>query len=397
MRNFIPLLFATIVMLFFGGIELLLLRFLNKSWWEKTAVRRTAYLLPLLGTLSVLLWGLSEYYQINWLTSASAIWAIVMTVMLVALMASLPLSGVVHFMRWIAERFDSKRQRVNGAVNGERRIFLKGTAVALPLITTSTALGGVTRAFAGARVEKKKLFFEHLPNEFDGLRILHLSDIHLRHYVTLGDLEETLSKASSFSPDMIVLTGDIADDTSLLPDALAMVDQLGAQYGCFGTLGNHEYFRGVARVRQVYDRSPVRLLVNEGLTLQSGTACFYLGGLDDPRFLGGNGPEFYQKGIDKTLAGAGNDIFTLLLSHRPDALDYASSVGVDMTLAGHTHGGQVGFMGRSAFEQIWPHRYLWGHYYIGKSQLYTSSGMGHWFPFRLGCPPEAPLIELKKV
>jgi predicted MPP superfamily phosphohydrolase len=88
--------------------------------------------------------------------------------------------------------------------------------------------------------------------------------------------------------------------------------------------------------------------------------------------------------------------FKILMSHRPDAFDYAASQGINLTLAGHTHGGQIGFMGRSLFDSYWADRYLWGEYRQGRSALYTSSGVGHWFPFRLGCPPEAPIIELRR-
>jgi uncharacterized protein len=84
------------------------------------------------------------------------------------------------------------------------------------------------------------------------------------------------------------------------------------------------------------------------------------------------------------------------MSHRPDAFDHAAVRGIDLTLAGHTHGGQIGMFGRSVFESYWPERYLWGRYERNGSQLYTSAGVGHWFPFRLGCPPEAPVIELTR-
>lgn len=69
---------------------------------------------------------------------------------------------------------------------------------------------------------------------------------------------------------------------------------------------------------------------------------------------------------------------------------------MDLTLAGHAHGGQIGFNGHSAFERIWPDQYLWGPYSVGRSRLYTTSGFGHWFPFRVNCPTEAPLIELAR-
>jgi predicted MPP superfamily phosphohydrolase len=86
-----------------------------------------------------------------------------------------------------------------------------------------------------------------------------------------------------------------------------------------------------------------------------------------------------------------------LMTHRPDAFPPAAERDIDLMLAGHTHGGQVGFAGRSILESSLPGRYLWGKYLLGQSQLYTSCGVGHWFPFRLGCPTEAPIIELKSV
>ena len=80
----------------------------------------------------------------------------------------------------------------------------------------------------------------------------------------------------------------------------------------------------------------------------------------------------------------------------PEGFDPAAKAGVDLTLSGHTHGGQIGFNGKSAFEPLWPDGYLWGGYRRGASSLYTTAGFGDWFPFRLGCPSEAPLLVLKR-
>jgi predicted MPP superfamily phosphohydrolase len=86
-------------------------------------------------------------------------------------------------------------------------------------------------------------------------------------------------------------------------------------------------------------------------------------------------------------------VFRLLLTHRPDAFDAAADCGFDLVLAGHTHGGQIGFGGRSLLD--YPgYPYPWGHYRKRTSQLNTSAGAGHWVPFRLGCPAEAPVVEL---
>ena len=96
------------------------------------------------------------------------------------------------------------------------------------------------------------------------------------------------------------------------------------------------------------------------------------------------------------MQDAPSDAFKVLMSHRAKALDFADRFNVDLILAGHTHGGQIGFNRRSVFENFLANEpYLWGKYKKGKTQLYTSSGVGHWFPFRIGCPAEAPIIVLK--
>jgi len=82
------------------------------------------------------------------------------------------------------------------------------------------------------------------------------------------------------------------------------------------------------------------------------------------------------------------------MSHRPNILPIAAKNNIDLVLSGHTHGAQFGFNNRSIFEKLYPKSYLWGKYQIDNTILYTSSGAGHWFPFRIGCPTEIPIITL---
>jgi hypothetical protein len=121
----------------------------------------------------------------------------------------------------------------------------------------------------------------------------------------------------------------------------------------------------------------------------------FVGGIDDPRRMGVDNSLFFENTIDQVLLDTNDDDFILLMSHRPDAFDYAAGRGVNVMFAGHTHGGQIGLLGRSLFQEVWTDSYFWGYYDLGASRLHVSAGMGHWFPFRLGCPPEAPIIELR--
>ncbi len=397
MRVFVPLLFAVAFILILGFIEVLLLRFLNRPWWEKKWVRRAALFLPLIGTGFVLAWGLSEYYKVTWLVTPSAALAALSAILLVGLMFSLPVSGLIHLVQWLlSRRSQGDGREPAGEIDPRRRTVLKFSAVAVPVITTTMGISGVTRAFLSANVYRREMVFDDLPPELDGFRILHLSDLHLRHYVTLEDLETVLLEAEPHRPDLVLVTGDIADDLSMLPTALRMIDNLDPPHGSFACLGNHEYFRGITHVHRIHDASPVPLLVDEGIRVKIGARHIHLGGIDDPRYLGGATDDFFRTRLDGALKDSITDDFLVVMSHRPDAFDVAVEREVHLVLSGHTHGGQIGLGGRSLFEPIWSNKYLWGHYRRKNSHLYTSSGMGHWFPFRLGCPPEAPVIELRR-
>ena len=395
MRVFGPLVFAVTFILVLGVIEVLLLKFLNRPWWNNKIIKSFSIILPIFGTIGVICWGMGEYHQIKLLATPGTIFAAISSILLVCLMLSLPISGVFHFIQWLLDRkIKTKDATGLDEADPRRRLFLKSAAAVVPAVSLTMGVSGITRAMAGADVYIKPIEFENLPSALEGFKVLHLSDLHLSHYVNLDDLECTLGEAEKFNPDIVLITGDVADDLTLLPDALMMVDQLKTPLGGYACLGNHEYFRGLPHVKRIYSQSPIPLMVNEGIPLNVDNAGLYLSGIDDPRFLNKGGSEFYNGCLDSSLVDSRSDDFLLVMSHRPDVLNFAESHSVNLVLAGHTHGGQIGFMGRSLFEPVWPNRYLWGHYHRGETHLYTSAGMGHWFPFRLGCPPEAPVIKL---
>jgi len=399
MRIFFPIVFAAVFILFLGMMEVILLRLLNREWWDNRKIRRLAWGLPLAGVVTLLIWAAGEYYILPWLAMPGAVLAVLVFVLEIALMLSLPVSGIIRLLGKLVGLLLKRglKKETHEKIDPHRRIFLKGAAAAVPLVTMTMGVTGVARAFTDVRVYVRPITFKDLPPGWEGLRLLHLTDLHLRHYVTLYDLEQVLSDAKILKPEMLLVTGDIADDLDLLTEALAMMTAFNAPLGCYACLGNHEYFRGLSRVKRIFGESQVPLLVNQTVSLAVRGGNLLLGGIDDPVRLRGVKEEFFRRSIDETFGENELSAFSLLMSHRPDALDYASARGLDLVLAGHTHGSQVGLLGRSAFENFWPDRYLWGHYRKEKTHLYTSSGIGHWFPFRLGCPAEAPVIELRRV
>jgi len=397
MSVFYPLLFASTVVLIFGLVEIVLIRFLHRDWWRRRWVKWPAIGLPVAGVICICLWSLGTVKDIRWVLAIGATGTSLAFVLEVALMLSLPFSGALAFLNhaldWLHKR---RRAKAAEPINEQRRVFLKTAAAALPAISLTTGAAGIARGFGPILLPRIEMTFPDLPAALDGFKILQLSDMHLGLYQHLTQLEEVLKDAREHAPDLILVTGDVSDRLDILPDALRMIAEFNAPVGHLASLGNHEYYRGIEEVRRIFDAGPVPLLVDRHAAMPVNGTALTIAGADDPRWLGRDDAQFLERTVAAAMDGAPSDGFAILMSHRPEGLNIAAKWNIPLTLAGHTHGGQVGLFRRSFFEGMLPHRYLWGKYQKGNSQLYTSAGVGHWFPFRLGCPPEAPVIVLKR-
>ncbi len=395
MTEFYPIIAGLIFMLALAGLTAILCKISLPGFWAKYRIGRLIIIITLAGIIFIILWGLGAAgYGIPAGIGAAA--SALVVIAFIALIVSVPLSGLVNLALWVYRRLaDGGTAERSAAPDRSRRRLLKSALQAAPLAAVTAGTGGFIKSFAPTKIRKLKIEFDGLPQSLIGFRILQISDVHLGYYVTLEDFERFVAEALPLKPDLVLITGDLADDLGSLKRALALVEEFAPPFGCFFSLGNHEYYRGVDIFRREIGKTSIQLLVNEGRTINVGEAVVYLGGADDPRRLTKDNTAFLKKTVSLAMAQAPAGSFRILMTHRPEGFDFASSHRIDLTLAGHTHGGQIGFAGRSVFESVVGYRYLWGLYENDQGgKLYTSAGMGHWFPFRLGCPAEAPLIEL---
>jgi predicted MPP superfamily phosphohydrolase len=393
------LIFTAVILLIalllgFGVIALL--RFLNKEWWKNKIVKRVAFGLMVWGMLSIVIWITGYFTKKMWLYNFGSLSTVIVLTLSLSLILTLPFSGFFH---WVNRKLDKRKQKSKETIkkppDKNRRAILKGAAILFPLASITETTVGMASAFGKARVYMLPLEFENLPAGLEGLRILHLTDSHLGIYRNLNDIERVMTEAERFNPDLTVFTGDICDELKFLVDTLSLAASLNPRLGTYACLGNHEYYRGIDTVLRAFGNSNVPLLINKGVELSNNDQQIYLAGIDDPRVMGRDVSDFYAGSVSAALEEAPDDSFKILISHRPDSFDYAAEKGVKLTLSGHTHGGQVGINRKSFWSRFARESYLWGLYKKENSQMYVSSGIGHWFPFRLGCPAEAPVIELK--
>jgi predicted MPP superfamily phosphohydrolase len=397
MSEFYPIVIGLIFIGLLGGAVTLFLKAFNPLWWRKLWIKRAVGITTAVGGIAIICWALGMAYGIRLLLAFGATTAALTIIVLIALILSLPVSGLIHGISWIIKKILQKHQLAEiHSINQNRRYFLKTAAAAIPSITVLAGAGGFGESFASTNIPRIPMTYPDLPQDLRGLKILQISDCHLGFYVGLSALEDLLKDADELRPDLVLVTGDLADDLNLLPEALKLISQVRTKYGAYSSLGNHEYYRGITKVIEIYKNGPIPLLVNEGQLIPIANFKIYIGGADDPRHLRRDNTDFFENTVVRAMAQMPSNSFSILMSHRPEAFDFAAQQGIKLTLSGHTHGGQIGFAGRSVFEPLLSYKYLWGKYFHANgSQLYTTAGVGHWFPFRLGCSSEAPLIILE--
>lgn len=269
--------------------------------------------------------------------------------------------------------------------------ILLGCAAAAPLAVTGA---GVLIARAGLRLEEVDIRVAGLPDDLDGLRIAQLTDIHFGPFFGSAELERAVAMANETRPHLTVVTGDlITQRGDNLVECIRLLSALKADAGVYGCHGNHEYYARALEAATLLGQSyGIRYLRYGAENLRFGDATLRLAGVDyQSMHARGN----YLRKPAKYMPEPG--LFNVLLSHNPDVFPRADELGFQLTLAGHTHGGQVNF--EILHEHLNVARfftpYTRGLYQRGGSSVYVSAGLGTVAaPVRLGAPPEVTLIRL---
>ena len=276
----------------------------------------------------------------------------------------------------------------------KRRRLLKGAA-AFPAAAAAAGVYGGTAGRTSIALREFSVPVPGIDDALDGFRIAQLSDIHLGLFFSLEEWRALLEKAAATGADALAVTGDLFDDDEMNAEAAKILDEFVPRFpkGIWFCYGNHEYFRNIEATEAALAQTRVHVLRDASALVVDGTRPLWFLGVDYPRLR----TLFKLDGaasMETAMAGVPGNAVKVLLAHHPDFFDAAASHGVELALAGHTHGGQLGILGMPIVPPVF--KYMRGVYHVGKTFGYVHSGNGSWFPYRLGCPPEIAVFVLKK-
>jgi hypothetical protein len=239
-----------------------------------------------------------------------------------------------------------------------------------------------------------------LPAAFDGARIVQISDVHVGPHTSRRHLARIADAARDARPDVVVHTGDQVDDFPRdVEHFVAAFGGVTAPLGVFAVAGNHDVIAGWDRVRQGLADAGITVLVNEAVPLERGGERIWLAGTGDPagnawrQGGGGKAAPDVDRALDRVPPGEP----TIALAHNPALWPELARRGVDLTLSGHTHYGQLAIPGlgwniASSFLDL-----SMGMHHRDRSLLYISPGTNYWgVPFRIGTPPEVTVLTLRR-
>lgn len=332
------------------------------------------------------------------------------------LLAFLLVDDIIRLVKWVLNQFGNPAP-VEGAAEASNAIsrskFISQLGLIVAAIPFSAGIWGMARNAYNYQFKRIKVPIANLPEEFEGFKIIQLSDIHSGSFTRTSPIIKAVQKIVDENADVIFFTGDLVN--SMAEEFEPFVDIFGklkAKEGVYSVFGNHDYGDYVrwntledkeANLKALQNHQRGMgwdLLWDENRTIQRGDAKLSIIGVQN---WSSNPKRFKRYGnLQKAYKGAESADVKLLLSHDPshwDAEVTEQFKDIDVTFSGHTHGAQMGI--EIPGIKWSPSQYIYkqwaGLYQKGKQFIYVNRGFGFiGFPGRVGILPEVTVMELEK-
>ncbi len=278
--------------------------------------------------------------------------------------------------------------------------------VALALVMVGMSIYGMTYGWKKFTVTEVAISSPLIPTEFNGYRIVQLSDLHIGTFAESPEaVDDLVAKVNQLQPDVVLFTGDLVNSApEELTEFLEPLSGIQARDGVYSVLGNHDYclyqrydnprdqILNQQRIVELQEQMNWKLLMNENVSLQRDGAEISLIGVENA----GRPPFPSHSDLKKAMVGVPDNSFKILMTHDPThwRREVLDSTDIQLSLAGHTHAMQFKILGFSPSR--WAYDEWAGLYTEKQQQLYINHGTGGNMPFRFGAWPEITLITLNK-
>jgi len=383
---------------------------LDIFWWAisariaKATFARIGVTIFALAQLAGLIWLLTQRFAhaesmalfSKFAMATVFIWHMIFLPLLLLLAIALsPILAMAALIRIARRLRNSNPASVDANVALSRRQFLGvALAAAPPLFNLSFATIAM-RQLDQFRVRRFVLPIVGLPSDLHGLTITQISDMHVGRFTSGRVLREVVRVVNELRTDLVLLTGDLINDAIAdLDHGLDLVRSMQASHGVYLIEGNHDLIENGPEFERRMKDSGIPFLLDESVVITVRGTALQLLGLSWTRARE-NRDVAIAAAVRQLLNQRQPESFPILLAHHPHAFDAAAAASVPLTLAGHTHGGQLMLNEQYGFGPAL-FRYWSGLYTKGASKLIVSNGVGNWFPLRVRAPAELLHLTLRR-
>ena len=278
------------------------------------------------------------------------------------------------------------------------------TVTAAMLVVTVALVYGYVLGQRRFKLTRLEVGLADLPNSLDGLKLVQISDLHLGPFMSASKASGYVEFINSLKPDLVCITGDIADGLGYADEALPVLGRIRARHGVFAILGNHDHYVGADEVAAAVARHTNFTLLRDRVAtvgfqgVGAAGRGLHIVGLEDRGRDWARGLD-HDPELARLVEAVPEGEPMVVLCHRPDNFDQAARLGADLVLCGHTHGGQLALpwprlrpLGLARFMTAYPR----GTYRSGASVLHVNTGLGvTGQQVRLSTPREITLITLQ--
>ena len=359
------------------------------------------------GVLSLILFAKKSIGETNLMINT--LFGLAFSIILIKILIAdfLLIEDIYRFIRFIIEKIT-----IRGDTGFVPRTKITGiSALTVASLFLILCVYGLFYGKYNYKVRNIRLSFEDLPEEFDGFRIVQISDIHSGTFDNFRAVKRGVELIKKQNADLLLFTGDMVNNVAdEIKPYIELFGSITAPYGKYSVLGNHDYGQyykwpsekawqdNMDSLAGYQQQMGFRLLKNESVEINKDSSALLLAGVEN-----WGRPPFHQYGdLNKTFKAGSDSMFTILMSHDPSHWDGQVLnfwKYIHLTLSGHTHGMQFGI--ETAGFRWSPVKYLYkkwsGLYSADGKYLYVNRGFGFiGFPARIGIWPEITVIVLKK-